>query len=132
LSIGFFAAWALETKVPPKYFTLYLSDYIVSRLLRIDVSNFGTVVSSTLGKTGSFCKAAGIKLHANSAVCRRRDRPVRFILKNPVITVQAAMRHLRQEIPVKKTKGWKRLQGQFGYDQIGQQELRELCHRKKY
>lgn len=61
------------------------------------------------------------------------ERPTRhrFIPKRPVITVQAAMRHLGQEIPVKKTKGWKRLQGQLGYDQPGQQELRGSCRRKK-
>ena len=41
------------------------------------------------------------------------------------------MRHLGQEIPVKKTKGWKRLKGQLGYDQPGQQELRGPCRRRK-
>jgi hypothetical protein len=35
-----------------------------------------------------------------------------FVPNRPVITVQAAMRHLGQEIPVKKTKRWERLQGQ--------------------
>ena len=53
------------------------------------------------------------------------ERPARHcsIPKCPVIAVQAAMRHSGQEIPVKKTKRWERLQGQLGYDQPGQQEL---------
>lgn len=89
--------------------------------------NFGTVVSSTLRKTDSFCKAAGIKLQANSAVCRRRDRLVTVSFKGPVMAVQATMGHLGQEIPVKKTKRWERLQGQLSYDQPSQQELRGPC-----
>jgi hypothetical protein len=35
--------------------------------------NFGTVVSSTMRKSGTFCKVAEIKLQANSTVCRQRN-----------------------------------------------------------
>ncbi len=34
-------------------------------------------------------------------------------------------------LPYQKTKGWKRLQGQLGYDHPGQQELRGPCRRRK-
>lgn len=37
----------------------------------------------------------------------------------------------KKQIPVKKTKEWKRLQSQLGYDQPGQQELRGPYRRRK-
>jgi hypothetical protein len=41
------------------------------------------------------------------------------------------MRHLEQEIPVKKTKGWEQLQGQLSDDQPGQEKLRWPCRHRK-
>lgn len=80
------------------------------------MANFGSIISSTLRKIDHSVKLLELGCKPIFPFVDNDDDSSPFNYRAFGNNYLTEMRHLGQEIPVKKAKRWEQLQGQLGYE----------------